>query len=48
MALGIRTENSIKYAYGVFANMDKGNSPQYTDFALPILGITSWAEVGLQ
>lgn len=48
MALGIRTETGVKYAYGVFANMDKGNSPQYTDFALPILGISSWAEVGLQ
>ena len=48
MALGIRTETGIKYAYGVFANMDKGNSPEYTDFALPILGISSWAEVGLK
>lgn len=48
MALGIRTETGVKYAFGVFANMDKGNSPEYTDFALPVLGITSWAQVGLQ
>ena len=48
MALGIRTETGVKYAYGVFANMDKGNSPQYTDFALPILGVSSWAELGLK
>lgn len=48
MALGIRTETGIKYAYGVFANMDKGNTPEYTDFALPIIGISSWAEAGLQ
>lgn len=48
MALGIRTETGVKYAYGVFANMDKGNSPEYTDFALPILGISSWSEVGVQ
>ncbi len=48
MALGIRTEKGVKYAYGVFANMDKGNSPEYTDFALPILGISSWSQVGLE
>ncbi len=47
MAVGIRTETSIKYSYGVFANMDKGNTPQYTDFALPIIGATSWAQLGL-
>lgn len=48
MALGIRTETSVKYAYGVFKNMDKGNSKQYTDFALPYLGVTSWAQLGLK
>lgn len=48
MALGIRTETSVKYAYGVFANMDKGNSREYTDFALPIIGASSWEELGLQ
>ncbi len=47
IAGGIRTETGTKYAYGVFANMDKGNSPEYTDFALPIIGAASWAELGL-
>ena len=44
IAGGIRTETGTKYAYGVFANMDKGNSSEYTDFALPIIGAASWAE----
>lgn len=48
MAVGIRTEAGPKYAYYVFANMDKGNTPQYTDFALPIIGASSWAELGVQ
>ena len=48
MACGIRNvDGSPKYAYNVFKFMDKGNSA-YTDFALPILGVTSWAELGLQ
>lgn len=48
MAVGIRTESKIKYAYAVFKNMDKGNSQQYTDFALPLIGAASWAQLGLQ
>jgi hypothetical protein len=48
MALGIRSETGTKYSYYVFANMDKGNTFQYTDFALPIIGASSWAQLGLQ
>ena len=47
MAVGIRTETGIKYSYNVFKNMDKGNSPQFTDFALPIIGAVSWQQLGL-
>lgn len=46
MAVGIRTEAGPKYAYNVFKYMDTGNSA-YTDFALPIIGANSWAELGL-
>lgn len=48
MAVGIRTETGVKYAYNVFKYMDKGNTPQYTDFALPYIGAASWAQLGLQ
>lgn len=48
IAVGIRSETGPKYAYFVFANMDKGNSFKYTDFALPIIGVSSWADLGLQ
>ena len=48
MAVGLRNANgSPKYAYDVFKFMDKGNSA-YTDFALPIIGAGSWAELGVQ
>lgn len=46
MAVGIRTETSTKYAYDVFKYMDTGNTA-YTDFALPIIGASSWAELGV-
>lgn len=47
MAVGIRTETGTKYAYDVFRYMDTGNAA-FTDFALPIIGASSWAELGLQ
>ena len=46
MAVGIRTDAGPKYAYNVFKYMDTGNTA-YTDFALPIIGATSWADLGL-
>ncbi|MCD8037694.1 MAG: DUF5722 domain-containing protein [Lachnospiraceae bacterium] len=46
MAVGIRTESGKKYAYDVFKYMDTGNTA-YTDFALPIIGAASWADLGL-
>lgn len=48
MACGIRNvDGSPKYAYNVFKFMDQGNSA-YTDFALPIIGATSWTDLGVQ
>ncbi len=47
MAVGIRTESGTKYAYNVFRYMDTGNTA-FTDFALPIIGATSWESLGLQ
>ena len=48
MAVGIRNaDGSPKVAYDVYKHMDKGNSA-YTDFALPIIGATSWAQLGVQ
>ncbi len=47
MAVGIRTDTGVKkVSYDVFKYMDTGNTA-YTDFALAIIGASSWAELGL-
>lgn len=43
---GLRVGDMKRYAYDVFKYMDTGN-PAYTDFALPIIGVSSWAQLGL-
>ena len=48
MAVGIRNaDGSFKVAYEAYKYMDQPNS-SHTDFALPILGVTSWAQLGVQ
>ena len=48
MAVGIRNaDGSPKVAYEVYKYMDHPVS-QYSDFALPIVGATSWAQLGVQ
>lgn len=46
LALGICHPNGQrKYAFEVFKHMDTANSAQYTEFAKPYIGITSWDQV---
>ena len=40
-------KNTHQLSYDIYKHMDKGNSA-YTDFALPIIGATSWAQLGVQ
>lgn len=48
MACGLRNVNGTpKFAYDVYKYMDHPNS-YYTDFALPIIGASSWAQLGVQ
>lgn len=48
MAVGIRDVNGTpKVAFNVFKYMDTNNTT-YANFALPYIGLTSWAQVGLQ
>lgn len=48
MAVGIRDVNGAqKVAYNIFKYMDTDNAT-YNNFALPYIGIASWADVGLQ
>ena len=48
MACGLRrADGTPKFAYEVYKYMDHPNSP-YTDFALPIIGASSWAQLGVQ
>lgn len=48
MACGLRHSNGTpKFAYDVYKFMDHPNST-YTDFALPIIGASSWAQLGVQ
>lgn len=48
MACGLRNMNGTpKFAYDVYKFMDHPNS-YYTDFALPIIGASSWAQLGVQ
>lgn len=47
LAYGLRTPTYKKYAYEIFKYMDTGNSA-YTDFALPIIGASSWAQLGVK
>lgn len=44
---GLRVGDRKRYAYEVFKYMDSGNTA-YTDFALPLIGASSWAQLGLQ
>jgi hypothetical protein len=45
MALGIMTSSGVaKQAYAAFKLMDTGN----TDYLLPILGVSSWSQLGLK
>jgi hypothetical protein len=44
MAVGIMTSAGVpKQAYAAFKIMDTGN----TDYLLPILGASSWADLGV-
>jgi len=46
MAVGLKNpDGSNKFAFSVFTTMDV--NPASTDFALPYLGATSWADLGL-
>lgn len=46
LSYGMRNlAGQAKYAYEIFKYMDSGNSA-YTDFALPIIGVSSWAQLG--
>ena len=48
MAVGIRDVNGTpKVAFNVFKYMDTDNAA-YANFALPYIGATSWADLGLQ
>ena len=48
MACGLRrTDGTPKFAYDVYKFMDHPNS-YYTDFALPIIGASTWAQLGVQ
>lgn len=47
VSYGLRVGDRKRYAYEVFKFMDTGNTA-YTDFALPIIGASSWAQLGLQ
>lgn len=47
VSYGLRAVDRKRYAYEVFKYMDSGNSA-YTDFALPLIGASSWAQLGLQ
>ncbi len=47
VSYGLRVGDTKRYAYEVFKYMDTGNTA-YTDFALPIIGVSSWAQLGLQ
>lgn len=47
VSFGLRVGDRKRFAYDVFKFMDTG-STAYTDFALPIIGVSSWAELGLQ
>lgn len=47
MAVGIRDVNGApKVAFNMFQYMDTAN-PTYANFALPYIGASSWADVGL-
>ncbi|MFG6367611.1 MAG: hypothetical protein K1W16_04175 [Lachnospiraceae bacterium] len=47
VSYGLRVGDRKRYAYDVFKFMDTGNTA-YTDFALPLIGASSWAQLGLQ
>lgn len=48
LAYGIRDlSGRKKFVYDIFKNVDSGN-PAYTDFALPIIGVSSWSQLGLK
>ena len=44
---GLRVGDYKRFAYDVFKYMDTGNTA-YTDFALPIIGVSSWSQLGIQ
>lgn len=47
LALGITdTGGRCKYIYEVFKHIDGPNSAAVTEFAKPIIGITSWSQIG--
>lgn len=46
VSYGLRVGDRKRYAYDVFKFMDTGNTA-YTDFALPIIGVSNWAQLGL-
>ena len=47
LALGLTdTGGRRKYIYEVFKHIDGPNSAAVTEFAKPIIGITSWSQIG--
>lgn len=47
LSYGLRSGARTKFSYEVFKYMDTGNTA-YTDFALPYIGASSWASLGLK
>ena len=46
LALGINTQGGVhKSIYNAFKYVDTSQSAKYTDFALQVIGISSWSEV---
>ena len=47
-AYGIRElSGRQKFVYEIFKNVDTGNTA-YTDFALPIIGVSNWGQLGIR